>query len=162
MFFCDWRIPSHTLGYCTLFYPVCTGETKIIFCTASEIILYLLNTTKHGQFNLFMTIEISHSKWRNQYAEKVTHIKGRQLDYAVILYDCLPFQNGNFSLRKEFTPSWSKFFPLRAVPYGMENKFYHNRLPHLNVTIFLLHTCATCVMGATPMTLINWTNSFQI
>ena len=54
MFFCDWRIPSHTLGYCTLFYPVSTGETKIIFGTASQVILYLLNTTKHVQFNLFI------------------------------------------------------------------------------------------------------------
>ena len=37
------------------------------------------------------------------------------------------FQNGNFSLRKEFAPRGSEFFPLRAVPYGMENHFYYIR-----------------------------------
>ena len=30
-----------------------------------------------------------------------------------------PFQNGNFS-KKEFAPRGSEFFPLRAVPYGVE------------------------------------------
>ena len=30
-------------------------------------------------------------------AEKVTHIKGRLLDQAMILFNCVPFQNGNFS-----------------------------------------------------------------
>ena len=38
----------------------------------------------------------------------------------------------------------------------MENNFYHNRLPPLNVTI-LLRTCVGCVMGATPMVAYtNW------
>ena len=49
-----------------------------------------------------------------------THIKGRLLDQAVILFNCVPFRNGNFSLRKEFAS-------LRSVPYGMENHFYHIR-----------------------------------
>ena len=30
-------------------------------------------------------------------AEKVTHIKGRILDQAVVLFNCVPFQSGNFS-----------------------------------------------------------------
>ena len=64
-------------------------------------------------------------QWRSQNAEKVTHIKGRLLDQAVILFNCIPFQNGNFSLRKEFAPRGSEFFPLRAVPKGMINHFYH-------------------------------------
>ena len=34
---------------------------------------------------------------RSQKAEKVSHIKGRLLDYAVIFFNCVPFQNGNFS-----------------------------------------------------------------
>ena len=55
---------------------------------------------------------------RSQNAEKATHIKGRLLDQAVILFNCVPPQNGNFSLRKEFAPRGSKFFPLRAVTYG--------------------------------------------
>ena len=44
----------------------------------------------------------------------------------------------------------SKFFPIRAVPYGMEITFYHIRSPPLNATI-LLRTCVTCLMRATPM-----------
>ena len=34
---------------------------------------------------------------RSQNAEKVTHIKVRLLDQAVILFNCVPFQNWNFS-----------------------------------------------------------------
>ena len=55
-------------------------------------------------------------QWRSQNAEKVTHIKGRLLYQAMILYSYIPFQNGNFSERKEFAPRGSEFFPLRAVP----------------------------------------------
>ena len=33
--------------------------------------------------------------------KKVAHIKRRLLDHAVIQFDCVPFHNGNFSLRKE-------------------------------------------------------------
>ena len=47
---------------------------------------------------------------------KVMHIKGRLLDQAVILFNCVPFHNGNFSDRKEFAPRGCEFFPLRAVP----------------------------------------------
>ena len=36
-------------------------------------------------------------QWRRQIAEKVTHIKGRLLYQAVILYNYVPFPNGNFS-----------------------------------------------------------------
>ena len=28
---------------------------------------------------------------------KITHIKGRLLDQTVVLFNCVPFQNGNFS-----------------------------------------------------------------
>ena len=36
-------------------------------------------------------------QWHSQNAEKVTHIKGRLLDQAVVLFNCVLFQNGNFS-----------------------------------------------------------------
>ena len=62
----------------------------------------------------------------SQHAEKVTHIKEKLLDQAVILFKCTPFQNGNFSLRKEFAPRGSDYFPLGADPY-METQFYHIR-----------------------------------
>ena len=35
-------------------------------------------------------------QWRSQNAKKVTHIKGRLLD-QVVLFNCIPFQSGNFS-----------------------------------------------------------------
>ena len=36
-------------------------------------------------------------QWRSQNTEEVTHIKGRLLDQVVILFNCVPFHNGNFS-----------------------------------------------------------------
>ena len=57
----------------------------------------------------------------------IMKIKGRLLDQALILFNWAPIQNGNFSYRKEFAPSGSEFFPLTAVPYDMENNFYHIR-----------------------------------
>ena len=83
-----------------------------------------------------------HCQWYSQNAEKVTHIKRTLLDQEVILFNCVPFQNGNFSLRKELAPRGSQFFPLREVPYGIERHCYHIRLLPLNVTI-LLRMCVT-------------------
>ena len=80
------------------------------------------------------------------------HIKERLPDQAVIHFNCIPFQNGNFSKRKEFASRGSKFFPLKAVPYGMENHFNHIRLPPLNATITITHML-NCVMG--PMLACN-------
>ena len=36
-------------------------------------------------------------QWRCQNAEKITHIKEKILDEAMILSNCIPFQNENFS-----------------------------------------------------------------
>ena len=44
----------------------------------------------------------------------------------------------------------SEFFPLRAVPYGVENHIYRISLPPLNFTIFITRV-RNCVMVATPM-----------
>ena len=41
----------------------------------------------------------------------------------MILFNCIPFHNRNFSLWKEFAPRGSEFFPLRAVPHGMETTY---------------------------------------
>ena len=38
-----------------------------------------------------------HTQWRSQNAEKVTHINGRLLDQAMIIFNYIPFRNGNFS-----------------------------------------------------------------
>ena len=56
--------------------------------------------------------------WRSQNAGKITLIKGRLLDQAVILFNFVPFQNGNFS---EDANSF-----LRAVRYDMEDHVYHS------------------------------------
>ena len=37
------------------------------------------------------------TQWRSQNAEKVAYIKGRLLDQTVIIYNCITFQNENFS-----------------------------------------------------------------
>ena len=75
-------------------------------------------------------------------AEKVSHIKGRLLEQAVVLFNCVPFKDRNFLKRKEFAPRGSEFIPLRAVPCDMENYFYEIRWHPLDVTI-LLRMCVT-------------------
>ena len=44
-----------------------------------------------------MCTTLDYSRWTSQNAEKFTHIKVRLLDQAVILFNCVPLQNGNFS-----------------------------------------------------------------
>ena len=44
-----------------------------------------------------MFIRVNKPEEHSQNAEKVTHIEGRLPGQAVILFDCAPFQNGNFS-----------------------------------------------------------------
>ena len=53
------------------------------------------NTEFVGIFLLLFSVMIH--KWRSQKAEKVTHTKGRLLEQAMILFNCVPFQNGNLS-----------------------------------------------------------------
>ena len=53
----------------------------------------LLNYFHSNYFCLFF----KHFQWCNQNAENVTHLKGRLLNQAVILFNCFPFHNGNFS-----------------------------------------------------------------
>ena len=55
---------------------------------------------------------------------------------------------------KNLLPEGANSFPLREVPYGMENQFYHIRSPPLNVTIFITHM-RSCVMGASPMMTVS-------
>ena len=71
----------------------------------------------------------------SQKADKVTHIKGRLMDQAVI-FTIRPFLKWELLLKEEFAPRGSKFFPLssgselfplNAVPFAMENNHYHIR-----------------------------------
>ena len=55
-----------------------------------------------------------------------------------------------------FKSSSLMFFPLRAVPYGMEITFVTlDDLPSLNSTIFITHV-RNNVMGATPMNIQHY------
>ena len=47
--------------------------------------------------NIIMLPDSNHVQWRSQNAQTVTHVKGRLLDEAVILFNCIPLQNENFS-----------------------------------------------------------------
>ena len=53
--------------------------------------------TYHAMLFLLRLTEKIERQCCSQNAEKVTHIKGRLLDQAVILFNCIPFPNGNFS-----------------------------------------------------------------
>ena len=59
------------------------------------------------------------------------HINGKLMKQAM-LFICIPFQIGDHSWKKEFAPRWSKFFPLRAVDYGMHKKYLSIRLSPFN------------------------------
>ena len=48
-------------------------------------------------YSSFVKLHGKKLQWRSLNAEKVTHIKGRLLDQEVILFNCVPIQNGNFS-----------------------------------------------------------------
>ena len=41
-------------------------------------------------------LEKAERQWRSQNVENFTHIKGRLLDQAMVIFDYVPFQNGNF------------------------------------------------------------------
>ena len=43
-------------------------------------------------------------QWCSPNAEKATHIKGRPLDQAVILFNCIPFQMGTSFKGKNLLP----------------------------------------------------------
>ena len=51
-------------------------------------------------------------QWRIQNAEIVTHIKGRLLYQAMILYSYVPFQNENFSQGKNLLSEGTNSFLL--------------------------------------------------
>ena len=63
------------------------------------------------------------NQWRSQNVKKVKHTKGRLLEQAVILFHCVPFHMGSSLKGKKLLPEEEEFFPLRAVPYGMEITF---------------------------------------
>ena len=79
-------------------------------------ILFVFGSCFVMQYFVYFLVLYIISKGVARTLKKVTHIKGRLLYQAMIFYNCVPFQNGNFSKRKELAPRGSEFFPLIAVP----------------------------------------------
>ena len=74
---------------------------------------------------------------------KVTHNKGRILYQAVILFNCVPYQNGllpegaNSFLYEQFLIVWKiTYITLSELPWML---------------LFILCKCISCIIGATPM-----------
>ena len=65
-----------------------------------------------------------HLQWCCQNAEKVTHIKGRLLYQAMILYNYVPFQNGNFSKRKEYSPRGKSYAYQRETTVSSNDSLF--------------------------------------
>ena len=57
----------------------------------------------------------------------------------MILYNYVSFQNGNFSKWKELAPRGSEFFPLRAVPKGMEESLLSLKVSSFECHYFITH-----------------------
>ena len=66
-------------------------------------------------------------QWRSKNAEKVTHIKGRLTGTSSNSLQLRPLSKLELLLKDRFASEGSEFFPLRAVSYGLVNRFYHVR-----------------------------------
>ena len=62
-------------------------------------------------------------QWRSQNAEKVTHIKWRLLDQAVVLFNWFFCSKWELLLKERIAPRESEFLHFRAVLYNMEITF---------------------------------------
>ena len=92
------------------------------------------------------------ARWqrRSQNAEKVTHIKGRLLDQAMILFNCVPFQMGPSLKGKNLLSEGANSFLYEQVPIVWKITFITiSDLPWM--LLFLLHSCVTSLTGAMPM-----------
>ena len=79
-------------------------HVKIPHCWKSHITAHII-FSKHSKYvnrcidtALMHSLTLTHSsQWRSLNAEKLRHIKGRLLDQAVVRFNCVLFQNVNFS-----------------------------------------------------------------
>ena len=92
-------------------------------------------------------------QWHSKSTEKVTHIKGRSLDQAMILFNCVPFQIRTSLKRKILLPKGANSFLYEQFLTVWKISFITlSDLPRM--LLFLLRSCVTCVMGATSKSLI--------
>ena len=81
--------------------------------------------------------------------EKVKHIKGRLLDQAMILFNCVPFQMGTSLKGKNLLPEGANSFIYEQFLIVWKITFI--TLSELNLMLlFRLGMCVTFVMGAMP------------
>ena len=79
---------------------------------------------------------------RGRNADKVTHIKGRPLDQAMILFNCIPFQIGTSLIGQNLLPEgansflYEQFLIVWKITYNTPSD-----LPEL--LLFLLRRCVT-------------------
>ena len=79
---------------------------------------------------------INAQQWHSQNVDKVTHIEGRLLYQAMILYNYVPFQIGTSLKGKNLLPKeWILSFKSSSL-LGMENHFYHIRRADLELYYF--------------------------
>ena len=91
-----------------------------------------------------------HHQRRSQNAETNTHIKGRLLDQAMILFSFVPFQIGTSLKGKNLLPQGANSFLFEQFLIVWKvNIITLSDLPWMLLS--LLPTCVICVMGATPM-----------
>ena len=113
-----------------LYIDVITADIS----SAGPLILQIIQK-KISFFSVFNRVQ-----WRIQTAEKVTHIKGRLLYQAMILYKIRPFSKWEFLLKEKICSHRERIlsFKSRSLNY-MGNHFYNVRLAPLSFTIFVTH-----------------------
>ena len=86
---------SSTNGYST---ELMLGTMNMELKRIQLVDIRCFNMLFHTFMSKFDLINIQ--RCRSQNAEKVTHIKGRVLDQAMVLFNCVPFQNRKLLLKE--------------------------------------------------------------
>ena len=68
-------------------------KSEMMFLSKNSQLTNIIGENEKELLTLWPAID----QWRSQNAKKVTEINGRLLDQAMSLFNCAPFQNGNFS-----------------------------------------------------------------
>ena len=120
-----------------MYMIVLRNASQIYACThPNPQFMVMVETSTFGIFlglNVRSPFNVLHSfyiyQWHSQNSEKVTHIKGDYWNKKRFSSVAPLFKIGTSLKGKKLLPegAGSKFFPLRAVPYGMENHFDHIR-----------------------------------
>ena len=119
------------------------SSSSLLNSSYNKLTFYILETPKHVLLHTGNNVVA-------RTLEKDTHIKERLLDQTVILFNCVPFQNGNLLLKERICSQKGRILSFKSSSWRYGNHLYHIRWSPWNVTIFITHV-HNCVMGATPM-----------